>query len=77
MASSIRNEQGPAPVLARIEPGGRQVSLPGLRSVQALLRALGLRQTQALVIRGGELLTQDRLLAPGDEIVVRTVTSAG
>lgn len=74
---TVRNEQGRPLITVRIEPEAHSVSFDRLRTVQALLHKLGLRPTQALVIRDNELLTQDRALAPGDRIIVRKVTSSG
>ncbi len=49
----------------------------GVRTVRKLLNVLNLRETDALVIRGDELLTSDRHLDNGDEILVRPVRSRG
>ena len=61
----------------RLEPQGREMRLPRACIVLRLLRELGLGVNSALIIRDGELLTPDRRLNLGDEIVVRTVTSRG
>ncbi len=61
----------------RLEPQGREMHLPKACTALKLLRELGLGVNSALVIRDGELLTPDRLLNLGDEIIVRTVTSRG
>ena len=48
------------------------------RSVRQLLNIVKAQPTTVLVIRGGtELLTPDRKLSHGDEIIVRTVVSSG
>ncbi len=61
----------------RVEPQGEVLEFPSLNTVLQLLNKLGLTATQALVIRQDSLLTPDRKLAQGDEIVVRKVISAG
>ncbi|HDQ40993.1 MAG TPA: hypothetical protein ENN39_08215 [Desulfonatronum sp.] len=60
-----------------LEPERRQLHYPKLNTVLQLLHELKLGQTDVLVIRDKELLTQDRSLAPGDTITVRRVTSRG
>ena len=48
------------------------------RSVRQLLNIVKAQATTVLVIRNGkELLTPDRKLSHGDEIIVRTVVSSG
>lgn len=61
----------------RLEPQGREMRLPKACTALKLLQVLGLGINSALVIRDGELLTPDRRLNLGDEIVVRTVASRG
>jgi sulfur carrier protein ThiS len=53
------------------------LTLPNANTARQLLNRLGLSPTEALVIRGDELLTSDRALAHGDVITVRTVGSRG
>lgn len=53
------------------------IEFPRLNTAQQLLNKLGLYRTDALVIRGNELLTPDRRIEHGDAIVVRCVTSSG
>ena len=53
------------------------MTLPRPKTVQQLLRKLGIRRCSALVIRDGGLLTEDRAILPGDHITVRRVTSSG
>ena len=60
-----------------IEPDGEVREFPSLNTVLQLLNKLNLTPTQALVIRQGGLLTPDRKLAQGDEILVRRVVSSG
>lgn len=64
-------------VTVRLEPAGETRWFPSLNTVLQLLNRLNLRPGQALVIRDGGLLTQDRRLNHGDEILVRVVLSSG
>lgn len=64
-------------ITVRLESENRELTFPKLNTVLQLLRRLNLGLNAALVIRGGELLTPDRRLEPGDVIVVRRVTSRG
>ena len=64
-------------IIVNLEPDGKRIELNDTRSVLAVLNKLQLRPTMALVARGNELLTPDRKLAHGDELLVRKVTSAG
>jgi sulfur carrier protein len=64
-------------IIVNLEPDGKRIELNDTRSVLAVLNKLQLRPTMAIVARNGELLTQDRMLDNGDELMVRKVTSAG
>ncbi|WP_207260441.1 hypothetical protein [Desulfovibrio sp. Huiquan2017] len=64
-------------IIVNLEPDGKRIELNDTRSVLAVLNKLRLRPTMALVARRGELLTSDRKLVHGDELLVRKVTSAG
>jgi sulfur carrier protein len=64
-------------IIVNLEPDGKRIELNDTRSVLAVLNKLRLRSTMAIVVRDGELLTADRMLANGDELMVRKVTSAG
>jgi sulfur carrier protein len=64
-------------ITVHLEPEGQTLTFAKLNTVLQLLHKVGRRQSQVLVIRGGELLTQDRTLHRGDEILVRGVTSRG
>ncbi|EGB14341.1 hypothetical protein DND132_1128 [Pseudodesulfovibrio mercurii] len=64
-------------IIVNLEPDGKRIELNDTRSVLAVLNKLQLRPTMALVARRGELLTPDRSLVHGDELLVRKVTSAG
>lgn len=60
-----------------LQPEERRFRLRRPKTARQLLDALGLMEETALVARGGELLTPDRRIWPGDELLVRVVTSAG
>jgi sulfur carrier protein len=64
-------------ITVHLENEGQTLTFDRLNTVLQLLHKIGKRQSQVLVIRGGELLTQDRPLRYGDEITVRGVTSRG
>ncbi|WP_272700427.1 hypothetical protein [Desulfovibrio sp. Fe33] len=64
-------------IFVNLEPDGKRIELSDIRTVQAVLNKLQLRSTMAIVARRGELLTADRKLSHGDELLVRKVTSAG
>ncbi len=68
----------PAPeITVTLEPADRTFALPRPKTALQLLRKLEIRPGTALVIRAGELLTPDRQILTGDEIIVRIVTSSG
>ncbi|MFW5837847.1 MAG: hypothetical protein ACOCVM_07540 [Desulfovibrionaceae bacterium] len=64
-------------ISVRLEPENENLSLPKPNTVLQLLNRLGLGRTQALVIRGGELLTPDRKIHDNDHLEIRKVVSAG
>lgn len=64
-------------VTVLLQPEERSLTLRRPKTARQLLEALGLMEETALVARGGELLTPDRRIWPGDELLVRVVTSAG
>jgi sulfur carrier protein len=64
-------------IIVNLEPDGKRIEMNDTRSVLAVLNKLRLRPTMAIVARDGELLTSDRKLFHGDELMVRKVTSAG
>ena len=64
-------------ITVRIEPDNEVRTLEKINTTQQLLTRLNLKSTQALVIRGEELLTPDRHIVQGDEITVRKVVSLG
>jgi len=64
-------------MLIRLEPQGKQIELPGRRRVRELLTKLGIAEGTVLVIREDELLTEDEVVEPGDDIELRAVISGG
>jgi sulfur carrier protein len=64
-------------ITVRLEPKNEILEFPKLNTALQLLNKLGLSGTDALVIRGDVLLTPDRKLRHGDEIIVRQVGSRG
>lgn len=60
-----------------LQPQEKTIHMDKVKSVTQLLNRLDIRMGTALVIRDGELLTQDRMLRNGDSIIVRTVVSSG
>ncbi len=79
--STEQEYNGPTQEL-RLLPANSIRIIPRVKTALQLLRNLGLRPTDALVIRRNtpdcpELLTPDRRLDPDDIIEVRVVTSSG
>ena len=70
-------EYGENTVTVLLQPEERRFSMRRPKTARQLLEALGLMEETALVARAGELLTPDRRIWPGDELLVRVVTSAG
>lgn len=68
--------EGPR-VLVRLQPDESWLSLPRPKLARQLLAALNIGEECALVARDGELLTPDRHIWPGDELLVRKVASSG
>lgn len=64
-------------VSVRLEPEGVVQEMPRPKTAGQLLTALGLAEETALVARDGKLLTPDRSLWPGDELLVRKAGSRG
>ncbi len=60
-----------------LQPEDKQMQIPRQKTARQLLAFLNLREETALVARQGELLTPDRRIYAGDEILVRKVTSSG
>lgn len=64
-------------ITVTLEPDNEVIEMHGVKTVLAALNRVKLRPTMAIVVRGGELLTPDRRLNPGDAVMIRKVTSAG
>lgn len=64
-------------VTVLLQPEERRLTLKRPKTARQLLEALGLMEETALVARDGELLTPDRRIWPGDELLVRVVMSSG
>lgn len=64
-------------IRVRIDPEGREVIFPHIKTVHQLLNRLGFHSDEVLVIRGEELLTIDRFLQKDDFVIIRQVTSRG
>jgi sulfur carrier protein len=60
-----------------VEPDNETHTFERHNTVLMLQKRLGLRVNDALIIRGGTLLTPDSRLEDGDEIRVRKVISRG
>lgn len=60
-----------------VEPDNETHTFERHNTVLMLQKHLGLRVNDALIIRGGTLLTPDSRLEDGDEIRVRKVISRG
>ncbi|MDL2272659.1 hypothetical protein LJC23_06485 [Desulfovibrio sp. OttesenSCG-928-I05] len=67
----------PREITVRLEPSGKEMTMPRVKSVLQLFKKLGIKPGTALVIRDGGLLTPDREILPDDHITVRTVVSQG
>jgi sulfur carrier protein len=64
-------------VKVRIRHQRREVEIHGPGSVQELLQRLEVNPETVIVIREGELLTDDAALGPDDEVEIRPVVSGG
>jgi len=60
-----------------VQPENATKNIPKVSTAMGLLNKLGLKTTQALVIRGNRLLTPDERIFPQDQIIVRRVASRG
>lgn len=77
MNDALTEKYPPAVITVVLEPAGGTREMLRPKTVTQLLNKLEVRQGTALVIRDGELLTQDRRIEPGDVITVRSVVSRG
>ena len=73
----LRPEHTGARVTVLVQPEESLLFLPRPKTARQLLEALGLAEETALVAREGQLLTPDRRVWPGDNLLVRKVTSSG
>lgn len=77
MNDAVTEKYLPAGITVVLEPTGGAREMLRPKTVAQLLNKLEVRRGTALVIRDGELLTQDRRIEPGDVITVRSVVSRG
>ena len=73
----IKPEHTGARVAVLVQPEEKHLSMPRPKTSRQLLAALGLVEETALVAREGQLLTPDRHIWPGDNLLVRKVASSG
>ena len=73
----IKPEHTGARVDVLLQPEEKHLSMPRPKTSRQLLAALGLAEETALVAREGQLLTPDRHIWPGDNLLVRKVASSG
>ncbi|HNI68409.1 MAG TPA: MoaD/ThiS family protein [Nitrospira sp.] len=64
-------------MLVQLSHPNRQVEIKGPKRTKDLLRELNLVMEAHLVIRGDELVTEDEILADGDQVEIRPVISGG
>jgi sulfur carrier protein len=60
-----------------IQPENKIENVTRVKTVMGLLKKLGFKDTQALVIRDNQLLTPDQRIYQDDRIIVRLVASRG
>lgn len=73
----IKPDYTGARVTVRLEPAGKDVSIPRPKTARQLLEYFGLREETAIIAREGKLLTPDRRIWPADNLFLRIVTSQG
>jgi sulfur carrier protein ThiS len=56
---------------------GKEYFLPGNLFVHQALKRIGLDAESYLVVRDGEVITEDQLLKPGDRVRIVPVISGG
>ena len=66
----------PYGVTVTLQPQNETLTLKA-RSVRQLLNIVKANSAEVLVIRNNELLTSDRKLFHGDDVIVRNVVSSG
>lgn len=65
------------PVTILLQPEEKIITLIKVKTVMAVLKALNLPSCTALVARNNELLTPDRAVYAGDNLLIRKVVSSG
>lgn len=60
-----------------IQKDNKTIEIEGKKSVKKVLQQLDINPETVLVVRDGELLTQDTILEENDEIEVISVISGG
>ena len=73
----VKPEHTGARIVVLLQPEEKHLSLPRPKTSRQVLAALGLAEETALVAREKQLLTPDRRIWPGDQVLVRKVTSSG
>lgn len=61
----------------RVFLNGKETTVEGVRTVGAVLAALGLSPEAHVVVRDGEPLTEDRSVGPGDTLDIVRAISGG
>ncbi|MBQ7456629.1 MAG: hypothetical protein IJS54_03345 [Desulfovibrio sp.] len=64
-------------IVVHMVPGDTTTTIPYVKTVWQLCKALGLAEESALVAREGKLLTLDRHINPNDHLEIIKVTSRG
>ncbi len=64
-------------MLITLLPQRKQIEIAGRRRVADILRQLGLLPGTVMVIRGGELVTDEDVVEADDAIEIRNVISGG
>lgn len=60
-----------------VVPGNRKVVVKGGRQASALLKELGLSPRSHLVLKDGQLITEDEMVQEGDQITIVSAISGG
>lgn len=65
------------PETIKVQYSGKVHEYEGPMSAKKLLEIMGLNRESVLVVRNGELVTEDEILKPEDEILIINVISGG